>query len=140
MRNRTKKIGLSVGLILGGAVWILGAQLGQAQTQPPPQPEPTGLTGEELADELGLELVAEQPPGCSDYIVVASPDVGYCLEGKVQPGLESWDIGRRLAGIVPSEEDRLIFQLRYELSRLSPRDDRERWDEIVAELEDLQAG
>lgn len=140
MRSHATKIGTLIGLMLGGGVWILGAHLSQAQTpEPTLPPPPTTLTGKALADDLGLELVSEQPPGCSDYIVVESPDVGYCLEGHVQPGLESWEMGRRLAGIVPSELDRQIFQLQYEFGHLDPYADRARMEEIAQQLQELQA-
>lgn len=133
-----RNVGVVVVLMLGGGVWILGTQLSQAQApESPLPPPPTNLVGKALAADLGLELVSEQPPDCSDYVVVESPDAGYCLEGHVQPGLESWETGRRLAGIVPSELDRQIFQLSYQLSLVSPAQDSETFNSLAAQLQEL---
>jgi hypothetical protein len=136
LRPKRKLVtGFSLGLLLGGVVWVLGTQLSQAQsTDPTPPPPRHELTGEALAEELGLELLSQQPPGCADYVVVEGPDVGYCLEGHVSPGLDSWEVGRRLAGIVPSDLDRQIFQLSYELAHLSLPAERERFEELSRQL------
>lgn len=150
MRRRQIGVSVSVGVLVGLALWIMGTQLSQAQAPdlPPTQltsgvhaqptnTPPTQLTGEALADALGLELQPSMPSGCRAYVVVRSPDVGYCLEGYVELGLETWEVGRRLAGIVPTDLERQIFLLGEELSRLSPPEDSDKIEELGQKLQIL---
>lgn len=133
-RGLAAGLGISLGILLAGGAWAVG-RLSEAESAEPLPPPRYDLTGDALAEELGLELVSEQPPGCADYVVVESPDVGYCLEGKVTEGLDSWEIGRRLAGIVPSDLERRIFQVSYELAHVPAGS--ERFAELSLQLKEL---
>lgn len=128
-------VGLLVTFVLAGGTWgLLRTQPGYAQSADPPPPAQYDLTGEALAEELGLELVPQQPSGCADYVVVKSPDVGYCLEGHVRPGVDSWEVGLRLAEIVPTDLERQIFHLAYQRSHLSLPEEQERFEELTHQL------
>lgn len=138
MRIGTTGTGVFAGLLVGIVLLAIGGSLSQAQTPtPPPDPPADQLTGDALAASLGLQIQPSMPPGCEDYVVVREGGAGYCLQGHVEPGLESWDVGRRLAGIVPSDLDRQLFALVYEHSQLSQREDPERLVELEQQISEL---
>ena len=59
----------------------------------PLQTAETPLTGKALADSLNLELLAEKPPDCMDFVEVADP-AGYCIEDVVVRGSRNRGLGR----------------------------------------------
>jgi hypothetical protein len=136
--NRSRSIGIVVGATIAAIVWVMGIQLTRAEGSLPPPP--SDLTGEALAQELGLVLTPSQPAGCTAYAVVEGPDVGYCLDDRARPGIDTWEIGRRLAGIVPTELERRIFHTSYELSQVDREKDAVRFERLAAELRELLAG
>ncbi len=131
---RLRRIGISVvgASLLAGATWVLGSEPGQAQLPEPPPPQ---LTGPALAENLGLQLQPSQPADCGAYVEVNDP-AGYCLDA-VQSPVERWDVAQRLRGHVPTDLDRQVFQIMYEMAQLDTASDSERLDELMQQLDTL---
>lgn len=79
----------------------------------------TSLRGPELAAALGLDLLAEKPKGCDDWIVVALPSSGYCIEDVDGPSdWEKRELGLRLAGSELSPLDKQILVVQEQIANL----------------------
>lgn len=132
--SRRMGLGLVGGVLVGVAIWASIAALRPAQSQEPP---PDQLTGEALAEWLGLGLLSEKPSDCDYYVETVAEPAGYCLESLPGSYEEKWAIGKRLQGEMPSELDQQILQLGYEISQLSPVDDREKIEDLGSQLQAL---
>jgi hypothetical protein len=131
---RAMGLGFAGGVLLGVAVWTSIAVLTPARSQEPPRDQ---LTGEALAESLGLTLLPEKPSDCDYYVEAAAEPAGYCLEALPGSYEEKWAIGKRLQGEMPSHLDRQIFQLGYEISKLLMPDDRDRIEDLGSQLQAL---
>ena len=100
------------------------------------QPESGPSTGRELADELGLVLLPRKPRDCNSYTEVGDP-AGFCLDEVTDTNEEFWEIANRLAGHVPTDQERAIFQLSQGISEASEAGDQELMDELSKRLSQL---
>ena len=109
-----------MGSLAVAGLLALAATSGSAQsvsddTQP--------VMGSALADQLGLELVPNQPESCNDYVEVDDP-AGYCLDGKVSSVEESFLAGKLLRQTRVTDAEIEFALLHEELSRVASDSDR----------------
>jgi hypothetical protein len=92
------------------------------------------LTGDALAESLGLAKLPEKPGDCVNYVEVDDP-AGYCIEEVVHNFQESWTLGRLLRGMPIDDVERQIAALTEELSRTESGS--ERYHELLVQIEAL---
>jgi hypothetical protein len=98
---------------------------------------PKGLTGEALAEALGLALQSSWTPGCAHYVEVEESGAGYCLDAAVRSNFEAWDVGNRLRELERSDLDRRIFMLADRIARASEAGDTAMVERLSAEVQTL---
>jgi hypothetical protein len=98
---------------------------------------PKVLTGEALAEALGLELQSSWTPGCAHYVEVEESGAGYCLDAAVRSNFEAWDVGNRLRELERSDLDRRIFMLADQIAQASEAGDPETVERLSAEVQIL---
>lgn len=126
----TKRARIAAGLIAAG---VLVGSIGLARAESDGSTVPN-LTGPALVEEMGLEFIGGLPSsGCTWYVDVNGSG-GYCLDGSVNSDFEAWGVWHRLAGHVPTELDREVYEIQHEMART---DDPARHAELSRQLEPL---
>lgn len=109
----TKRARIGAGLIAAGLL-VGGIGFARAKSEGVTVPDRTGPA---LVEEMGLEFIGGLPTsGCRWYVDVNGSG-GYCLDGNVSSDFEAWEVWHRLAGHVPTQLDREIYEIQHEMAQ-----------------------
>jgi hypothetical protein len=143
-RHRTRQIAtIALALVvslIGTSILVRAFDNGDKAVTPavdlslPSGADGAALTGDALAESLGLTKLPEKPDDCMNYVEVDDP-AGYCIEDVVHNFQESWTLGRLLRDMPIGDVDRQIARLTEELSRTDSGS--ERYQEVLAQIEAL---
>jgi hypothetical protein len=97
--NRGGRLALGV---LAAAIAIVGVKGVLSPTQAQQVSPDAPAMGQALVDQLGLEVLPSEPPGCVGWFTVEG-ESGYCLDQYAHNEVEFWTLVWRLRGIVPTD-------------------------------------
>lgn len=141
--NTTKRGGMAFprkGTLVVGLMGVLAASLaisglvGHAAQRGATADAAQPVTGEELAQQMGLTLLPAKPEECMNFVEVDDP-AGYCIADVVKSNSEGYRVGLLLRDMPLSDLDVQIFQVRDELANVA--DGSQRYQELMAELRAL---
>ncbi len=90
-------VAAAVGLLMGVGVTAAGAGVDASGNEV--------ALGQELAAQVGVEPVSLPVRGCDNFFLLPEGGAGYCLDGVVKSDAEFFELGNRLVGYDPTDEE-----------------------------------